>query len=370
MKKKVTYIISNLNKAIAFEWIAMELNKDKYELSFILLNPGTSALENEMLGFGINVKSIMYRGKRDMPSAFLKIYFYLLIKRPDIIHAHLFDACLLSLPAAFFAGIKRRIHTRHSSVFHHEEHSKMVKYDKIINSFSTQIVSISPNVSDVLINMENLSRGKVILIPHGFILEGFCNVDEGRIKTLKAKYQTIGRYPVIGVISRYIGWKGIQYIIPAFEKLLESYPDSLLIIANANGDFHIDVHKLLENIPPDNFLEIEFEEDLFALYKLFDVFVHVPISSKAEAFGQIYVEALAASIPSIFTLSGIANEFIKDHQNALVADYKNSDAIYRCLIELISKTELRQTIIINGKNDVFARYQLENMIESLEELYG
>jgi len=370
LKKKVTYIISNINKAIAFEWIAQELNKDKFELSFILLNPGSSLLEKELKSLGVKVYTIIYRSKKDMPRAFIKIFSLLMKIRPAIVHTHLFDASLIGLPAAYFSGIRKRIYTRHHATYHHNYYPKMIKYDKMINSFATAIVAISKNVEEILIEKENVRADKIHLIHHGFKLEEFEIADKNKMDALRNKYFIKDKSPVIGVIARYTHWKGIQYIIPAFEKLLSDYPDALLILANANGDYKLEINNLLKTIPPDNFVEINFEEDLFQMYHLFDVYVHTPIDSHSEAFGQTYVEALAAGVPSVFTLSGIAREFIKDKHNALVVDYKNSDEIYNSIKELLENKTLSESISKNGKEDVRKHFGLDKMIAKLEELYA
>ena len=163
--------------------------------------------------------------------------------------------------------------------------------------------------------------------------------------------------------------KGIQYIIPAFEMLLDKYPGALLVLANATGDYQNEIKKLLKKLPEKNYREIRFENNIFALYKLFDVFIHTPIEKYSEAFGQTYVEALASGIPSVFTLSGIANEFIEDRRNALVVPYKSSTAIYEAILLLLTDTNLASALIANGKNDVAEKFQLQKMISSLEELY-
>ena len=69
---------------------------------------------------------------------------------------------------------------------------------------------------------------------------------------------------------------------------------------------------------PDRYTEIVYETDMPALYKTFDVFVHVPVEPHFESFGQVYVEAMASGIPSVFTLAGAATEFVRDGENALV----------------------------------------------------
>ena len=141
-----------------------------------------------------------------------------------------------------------------------------------------------------------------------------------------------------------------------------------MILANANGNYKSEIKNLLSQLPTKSYLEIPFEEDIFSLYHLFDIFIHVPINKEIEAFGQTYVEALAAGVPSIFTLSGVASEFIKNGENALVVDYQNSDEIYEALKRLLRGNNLRSKIIKNGITSV-NQFQVKIMIKNLETLY-
>jgi glycosyltransferase involved in cell wall biosynthesis len=367
---KITYIISNINKSLAFEWISIYLNKDKFDLNFILLNRSDSDLEFFLKSNNIKVNRIYYKSKRDIPKAIIKTITILKKQKTTIVHTHLFDANMVGLTAAWLMGIKKRIHTRHHSNFHHVYYPKAIKYDKIVNRLSTDIIAISEIVKNILINKENVPTKKVHLIHHGFQLNDFGEVRESTISKLRKKYILTNSTPVIGVISRFTEWKGIQFIIPAFEKLLKNYPHALLILANANGDYKNEIEKLLHIVPEQNYIKIPFEADIFSLYKLFDVFIHVPITNEVEAFGQTYVESLAAGVPSIFTLSGIANEFIKDRQNALVVPHQNAEAIYNAINELLDNKALTAELVSNGKKDVLFKFNLNKMILSLELLYA
>lgn len=370
MKTKITYIISNVNKALAYEWISTYLNKDKFQLDFILLNPGDSELESFLKESNLPVERVTYNGKTDLLSALLKTYRLLKKNRSAIIHTHLFDASLIGLTAGRMAGVKKRIYTRHHSDYHHEYYPHAIKYDKFINFMATDIVAITQVVKDILIKKEFVHEKKIHLIHHGFLLEDFINPSPGTVNKLKQNYNPNNQYPVIGMISRYIHWKGLQYSIPAFEKLLKTYPDALLILANAKGDYKKEIAEMLSRIPKRNCIEIEFESDIFALYQLFDTFIHVPITHQCEAFGQTYVEALGAGVPSVFTLSGIANDFIIDHHNAVVVPYKNTEAIFEGTLEILKDKALRDKLIINGRKDILTRFNLQRMINALEDLYA
>jgi glycosyltransferase involved in cell wall biosynthesis len=99
------------------------------------------------------------------------------------------------------------------------------------------------------------------------------------------------------------------------------------------------------------------------------VYVHTPINAEVEAYGQTYVEALAAGIPSVFTLSGVANEFIEHKKNALIVPFQDVEAIKKAIFEILENNTLRQQLIKQGKQDVKHLFQLHTMIEKLNNLY-
>jgi len=366
--RKVAIILSNINKALAFEWIADAMHGD-FDLHFILLYNGTSELETYLRERKIKVYPLNYAGKKDLVNTIYAIRKILKKEKIELVHAHLLDAGLAGLPAARWAGIKKRIYTRHHATSHHIYHPHAVRYDRIINSLATVIVATSRNVKQVLMEREGVPEKKIRLIHHGFDLDSFSVRNDEKISRLKAKYNPDGKYPVIGIISRYIELKGIQYTIPAFKKLLEHYPHALLLLANASGKYKPAISALLNELPEGSFREIAFENDLVSLYHLFDVHVHVPVDEHSEAFGQTYVEALAAGVPSVFTHSGVAPELIRDKENALVVPYRNSGAIVHAMEEILKNNDIRSRIIRQGMTDVKAQFGVDRMISELKKLY-
>lgn len=368
-KRKIVYIISEINKAIAYEWISDYINKERISLYFVLLNPSDSPLEQYIKSRGLELHRITFRGKKDWLASALKLFRILRKIKPDAVHCHMFQANIIGLTVAKLANVKKRIYTRHYSSLHHIYFKKGVFWDKYFNYQATHIVAISDIVKKILINWENADPSKVILIPHGFLLEEFENVDQSRIETFKRNAHLNGKSPVIGVISRFTEWKGVQYIIPAFNEILKVYPNAVLVLLNAHGDYEKTILKMLERIPNQSFRTIRFENDIAAAYKSMDVFIHVPIDEHSEAFGQIYIEALAAGTPSVFTLSGIAPDFIINYFNALTVPFKNSEAIAKATLEILDIKELQSKLANNGKASVKENFSINKMIHSLERLY-
>ena len=369
-RTKVVIMISNVDKAVGFEWIVNTIDTSRFELTFVLLNPKPSYLAGFLNERNVRCYELSYKSKSDLPIVLAKVTNILRRLKPDIVHTHLFEANLIGQTAAWTLRVPKRIYTRHSSNENRRYHGKQ-RWDHLTNRLCTDIVAISENVRNVLINEENVPAEKITLVHHGFDLARFENVDAKTVEALESKYNPAHRRPVIGVISRYSHWKGIQFIIPAFERLLEIEPNAFLILANAGkGDYANELRSMVAKLPPETFCEIAFEPDLFSLYQLFDVYVHTPIDAELEAFGQTYVEALAAGIPSVFTLSGVAPEFIVDRRNALVVDFENSDQIYEAITDLLKDQPLRTELIRNGRVDIKEMFSLETMIKKFEQLYS
>ncbi len=369
MQKKICLVLSFHEKAVQYEWLAELALRDKLPLSFLFLNPGPSLIETHMRQKNIDCHRIIYNSKKDVPKAIVKAAKYFKKNKINVVHTHLFDANMVGLTAARLTGIKKRIYTRHHSDYHHKYFPSSVKYDRYCNLMATDIVAISKVVKNLLLEKENVPEKKIQLIHHGFKLDCFKNIDKSRIDLLELKYNPQKKRPVIGVISRYIEGKGIQFIIPAFKKLLSEYPDALLMLFNTNGIYTSQIKTLLKQLPSTNYIEVPFENDIFALYKLFDVFVHTPVYKEFEAFGQVYVEPLAAGVPSVFTLSGVANEFIEHKKNALVANYSEAESIYQNIKLILTNNDLKNQLITEGEKSVYDLFPLEKFYNRLKALY-
>lgn len=367
--KKIIYILFSIDKALEFEWVAAMLDKSKFDLSFISIHstPNT-AFSVFCKSKSITFYHIPYTSKKDIPYAILSTYNILRREKPQIVHAHIFEGGLIGITAAWLAGIKHRIYTRHYSNYHHKYAPSGLKYDHWINKRATHIISITQLVSDILIQKENVAAEKITLIHHGFPFEQFQNIEQERVVAIKHKHQIPTDKIVIGVVSRYTFWKGVQYIIPAFKSFHEEYPNTHLVLANAKGDYAKEIKGMLATLKSNSYTEILFEEDNSALFKSFDVFVHVPVDEASEAFGQIYIEALLCGIPSIFTKSGIGNEVAVHEANCLVVGYEDDLAICEALHTLMKDEKLSMELTLTAPTTV-SGFTIEEKVRKLEIIY-
>jgi glycosyltransferase involved in cell wall biosynthesis len=366
---KVTYILSDVDHAPFFEHTFNLIDKNRFTISVILLASRKSRFEDAIEAMGITYEIFHFRGKKDYPKAIWKTFRFLRKVKPDIIHTHLADASMIGMIAAIMAGIKKRVYTRHGGTqkFYFD---KGKKYDRAIHAMSSHIIATCENVKEVLMEEDHVAADKITIVNLAFEMDRFYNPRREIVKDLIHKYNPNDRHPVIGVISRWVGYKGINYIIEAFREVLKEYPDALLLLINARGNQIKEIGAMLAEFKPEQVRAVEFESNIYELYQVFDIFVHVPVAKHYEAFGQIYIEALAAGIPSVFTIAGIAAEFIRHEHDALVVDYRSADGIRDAIMRLMKDTALRNKIIENGKESVRGKFEFSRYIKALEAFYS
>ena len=364
-------MVNDLKRALEHEWFVTYIDREKFDIEFLLINSRGTPMSDFLLANQVVTHHMDFNGKASIPLLLIRMWWFFMRSKFDVVHTHLFISSLIALPAAFLAGIKTRIMTRHHSDYHHVWFPSAVKFDRFTNWFATRIVAISSNVKNILVEREGVPADNVELVYHGIDFSQYKPLDKNseRVINIKSKYQIAPFQPVVGVVSRFTEWKGIQYIIPAFLNLLKEKPDAVLVLANASGDYEDEIENLLMTLPANSYRKIKFETDITALFCAFDVFVHVPVSASAEAFGQIYIEALALRIPSVFTASGILAEFGQDGVNCIIVPFRQPQAIYAGINEVLNHSERIAEMVNAGYLDVTNKFSFDFKIKKLMNLY-
>ena len=369
-RSRIIYVLSRIDSARQFEWVAEGLRARGVEIEFVLLNRKAGSLEKYLREKKFQTLRLPLFNKLSFPFLFIALLAIFIVRRPRIIHTHLFEANLLGLLAGWITRVPHRIHTRHHSVIHHNFFKNAVKWDKMSNWLSTAIIAPSRIVSEVLVDLEHVIPKKIHIIHHGFNLQSFRGASVEAKSMMRAKYDlSEDQYPVIGCVARYTEWKGVHFIVQAFKAVLSSYPNATLLLCNAGGDYCTEIKENLSDLPDHSYREIVFEEDMATLYQCFDVFVHVPTGKLDEAFGQVYIEAMAAEVPSVITLSGIANEFVEPDYDAMVVAYGNAGEISEAILFLLSHPEEASNMAKQAAEKIAVSFSMDLMNQLLFDLY-
>jgi glycosyltransferase involved in cell wall biosynthesis len=368
---RVLYVVSQAVRWVSFEWVAGGLDRERFDLSFLLLSKAPPPLAPHLEAKGVDVTHLPFPGRHAVPRAALAVARHCRNRGYDLVHTHFVDAGLAGLTGARLAGVPVRVHTRHHAGPYPASHRAPwgFLYDRWINRLSTAIVAPSRQARRALLEYDRVPPEKVVLIHHGFDLGAFAVAGDADALRMRLKYDLGTDRPVVGVVARYERIKGVEHAVRAFGRLSAAYPTARLVLANARGSRAREIQRLLAALPAGRVTEVAFEEDMPALYRTFDVFVHVPIRRHLEAFGQVYVEAMAAGVPCVCSLAGVAEEFLTDGENAVVVDPEDSSQIRDGIARVLGDDALRDRLVANARRDVAERFGIDRMLRSLEALY-
>jgi glycosyltransferase involved in cell wall biosynthesis len=297
---KNLFVFSELNPSGLTGAIANKAseNSEVYILN-ITIGPESGFNSN----FGYHNFQVSDLSLKSLMLIFIEIVKTILSFKPNLLYSSGRIASMLSMPTGFFCGVKNRIFTRHHSIENHMNgHWREMFFDKLVCLFSTKVVAVSKIVQKFLLE-EGVPNKKIVVIENGIDIEKFSNVRKFS-KIIDSEQDIV----VIGMLARNVKWKGIEYGIAAFKLFLVDFPKAILIIAGAPNKDELDIGKYLSDVNPGSYKLIVENIESVDFFSEIDIFMHLPISLESEAFGLVYLEALASGVPSVFTKSGVMAE--------------------------------------------------------------
>ena len=109
--------------------------------------------------------------------------------------------------------------------------------------------------------------------------------------------------------------------------------------------------------------------DPVALFKLFDIHLHVPINKYVENGGINIIEGMISGVPQILTKSGYAWQSAEHMKNAFVVDYENAEAIADAIEFMRNNKEVATNLAETAKRDATVTYGLKTKVDTHINLY-
>ncbi len=227
----------------------------------------------------------------------------------DVIHLHLpqFDAAGVAL--------RGRILRKPTVISYH---SDLLLPPGTFNRFVNNVVHLMNNLAGVFAHRIGaytrdfanhspyLSRfsGKVRVIKPPVELPKAAEAD---IRTFKKLHNPRGKYPVIGMATRFAAEKGVEVLLDAMPKVLALYPNAMVLFAGQYKGVWKEEPYLERLLPTIQKYQAEGQwafvgnlslDEIAAFYPNLDVLV-VPSLNSTETFGLVQIEAMINGVPSV-----------------------------------------------------------------------
>ena len=357
-------IFSNVNASPQLLSILKRLISERANCKVLLIGNDRLQIAQDMSKEGIDFRILPSKGKYSALPLFWSVWLEIIRRRPSVLYASGQLASAVGIICGFFVGTPIRVFTRHHSDFHHKYNMKFgVFVDRLTNTLATHVVAVSEVVQKILINDEGVPQNKISLIPNGIELTDFINA---RLNRKQHSFPRESKNKVnVGIISRMTNWKGIEYAAKAFIQFQQRYPNAHLTIIGAFSDSYENVSEILKPLPKANYALEEFRLNIPEFLSGLDVFIHVPVGFQDEAFGIVYIEALAVGIPSIVTISGVLHELPGLQNYVEIVPYMDSDSIFAAMLRIESQIGEAKSLV---PHEWLQQYSLDRMSGQYSDL--
>jgi len=276
----------------------------------------------------------------------------------EIVHAHMARDYPLAAWAARRAAAKLVL-TRHVLF-------PLNRIHRLTLRRTARVIAVSRAVAEGLRAQRIFDPDKVVLIHNG--------IDVGRF----AKGREVNRGAPstneklrVGMIGHLAPIKGQEDFIRAAAVVCNRRDDVEFIIAgedkSSTGANRRSAEKLVEELNLSQHVRlIGWVDDVAKLLPKLDLFVS---PSRSEPFGLAIVEAMAAGVPVVATMSEGAQEIIDDNQTGRFTSKGDVKALAKAIDELLSDAEERARLVKNAQTVVRENFSMERMLSATEQVY-
>lgn len=328
--------------------LVKNLNKDIFDPQIISIH-NKDFNGKEFDKEGLKIKKFVKKYKIDL-SLIFKLRKYLKSEKPDIVHTQLFAGDAWGRIAAILARVPLIVLTEQNVTSNDIWLRRKVK--NILSFFTHKIFAISNGVKESLIK-EGVSFKKLSVIYNGIEVDKF--------KSTEFKLNT--KAPILFNIGRLEKQKGQIYLIQAFKKLLEEYPQAELWIAGSGS-----LEKELK-IEADGLNSIKFlgtRKDIPEIFKQVDIFV---LPSLWEGMGVVLPEAMLARKPIVASNVPAVKEVVKDKQTGLLCEPKEVNQLLEKIEQYLINKDFAKKVSDSAFEFAKEKFNIKDITKKYEVEY-
>jgi len=310
----------------------------------------------------------------------LRLWWFFLWHRFDVVHASNPKAMLLGTLAAFFACHPNRVITVRGRVYENTRGWKrkiFVWLDRIICFLANRVIVVSHSLKEAMLRDVIGTNDTLCVIAHGssqgcdaefFSLE---QINQNLVVELRRRCNLVESDFAVNRMLLFAGRlrkdKGVVELVQAFISISSKHPDWHLVLfgheENAS-DIGEATRKSIRS--HEKIHHFDWSSDLRIAYKTADIFT---LPTWREGFPNTILEASAMQLPVVTTTAVGAVDSVIDGETGFLVPVNDAEQLAEKLQTLICNPELRQTMGSNGRNRVLRDFQPQAIQTGLMRIY-
>jgi glycosyltransferase involved in cell wall biosynthesis len=304
-----------------------------------------------------NIVELPMRNSLNLISVF-KLARFLRERHIEIIHAHMARDYPLAALAASRADGTQLVLTRHVLFQLHKSHRLTLRN-------VARVIAVSRAVFDSLRAQRIFDRSKITVVYNGIDVDRFAGTREVRTdKDPDARFR-------VGMIGHIAPIKGHKEFLRAAAIVCQRRDDVDFVIVGEDksykGENRRRIEKLIGELKIGPRVKLlGWTNEVAKVLGTFDLFVS---PARAEPFGLSIIEAMAAGVPVLATMSEGACEIIEPDQTGRLVPLRDVDALAGAIDELLSDPQECRRLSANAQHAVRERFSLARMVDETEDVY-
>jgi sugar transferase (PEP-CTERM/EpsH1 system associated) len=346
--------------------IALNLDRERYDVTVCATR---SAGNYQPLLDEAGIKTFVQgRGSRWDVGQWWKLLRLLRSERVDILHTHLFGSNTLGRLLGRLGGVPVVIAHEHWSTIS----PRQAQIDRLLYRLSSRIIVPSEASKQLVMQTEKIPAGAISVLYNGVDTNRFAPPSTQARADARREFGIEDYDLLVGVVGRLSPEKGgVDNLIRAAYRLREQHRNVRLLIVG-DGPVRGELEKLDAELREANAGEgspVIFagaRQDIPRLLGAMDMFV---LPSLNEALPIVILEAMAVGLPAIATRVGGVPEIVQDGATGLLVAPGDEDALLDALSRLAADNALCARLADAGREQVRARFTIEQMVRNLETIY-
>lgn len=355
---KILYVITGLGQGGA-ERVVCDLANSMFEkghdvkIAYLTGDILTKPIYSEIELININLNGLMAS-----PSAYRKLSKIIKNYQPDIVHAHMIHANLLTRLIRIIIPIKKLICTAHSA--NEGGELRMALY-RITHSLSDITTNVSNVASNAYIEKKAVPRNGIITVYNGVNFNNFkyCNLAKFSLHT---EFYLESSTKVILAVGRFHYAKNYPNLLNAINILKKNYPLPFKLLIAGDGELRLEIEKLIDQLDLSNeVILLGRRNDIPKLMSACDVFV---LSSDYEGLPTVLIEAMGCQAHVVSTDVSGAIEIID--KNGKIVPINSPLNLAQSIEVLLNKNDKNKS----GSDFVRGKFDLNVISNQWLDLYN
>jgi len=278
----------------------------------------------------------------------------------DVIHCHQYTPWVYGTFASVLTKAEI-IFTEHGRFYPDSSSWKRRFVNPVLAKLTSNITSISAATKQALIDYEYLSEKHVNVVYNG--IEPL-SVSQSDVEALRNSLGIRKSTKVLGTIARFDPIKNQTMMLRAFQEVLTSHHDTILIMVG-DGEMRETLEALANELGiSDNVIFTGYIAKPAMYLAMMDIFL---LSSLSEGTSMTLLEAMSLGKPCVVTDAGGNAEVIEHKKNGIVCENGNSVAFAQGIQSVMSEQSdtMKQCAV-----DTFKRkFSVSQMVERYQHHY-